>query len=341
MDSKQAIYSALGKELIDYIFKEKGIDKLGDPYELGEPYIFGEPYDRHRSQYKFREPHKFPEIYELHGFRKPYTFRELYELDRLYDLHELRKRWNAGYPSAFDSRAMYGILDEVVLKVEARLAIIPMVIEMALNESPERFDRALQALSNLIPDNQILPRPPGFGEKLLKLREKVKEFSFISNITVTWSNIITKARCLKPSEPDVSYESSLSELQVSSDTFLDYFPIPISNIGEDVQCACPVSMDRIIEEENKYCPANVICNFEKFLEIRSSRWWVFRCKRNTPSFILFNYVCIRQNKNQKVEIGRCWSSTHHPMSEAALHQQLLEEEFSYYTSMRLLNSNVE
>ena len=246
-------------------------------------------------------------------------------IDAYRKLYDLRKKWNNGYPLVSDQLITYGIFYDMLLTSDVKMAILPTAIEIALFESPEYFHCALFALSELIPEDQILLRPRGFGEKLLKLREKVKKYSFMLNLTGTWETLITRAKCLKPAEFDISYEKSTQQLQVSSKAFLDFFPMP--SIGEEEQSACPVSMEKIIEEGNKTFYAGATCNFEKSALIRTSQWWVFRCNLNAPNFIWINYIYVRQDEDQEIEIGR-WSSHSSPMSESRLHVKLLNQEFS-------------
>jgi hypothetical protein len=239
----------------------------------------------------------------------------------------MRKQWSNGYPLVHDRLGTYGIFEDVPLTTDVKIVLIPVAIEIALNETPEYFHCALFALAEVVPDDQILPRPSGFGEGLLKLRERVMELSFMPNIVGTWESLTTQARCLRPVEPDLSYECSLRELQVPSDSFLQYFPIPFPSLGDSAQAVCPVSMERITEEGNESCLASVTCDLEQSAIVRSSRWWIYRCKPNVPDHIWIGYVYVWQDENQQVEIGH-WESHCEPMSEGDLHVALLQREFS-------------
>lgn len=212
------------------------------------------------------------------------------------------------------------------LSNEEKIALIPEAVEFALSELPEHFHSALLVLHHLIPNSQILPRPLGFGEKLLTLRERVKKFSFQPNLTFTWETLITNARCLKPVERDRSYEIPASKLYVSIHAFLEYFPFPLPSVAGE-ESTCPVSLERIIEEGNKTCFAGVSCIFELSASIDAARWWIYRCCPNAPNFIWIGYVYIRQDLVKEVEVGH-WSSHCHPMDKFGLQVELLEREFS-------------
>jgi hypothetical protein len=146
--------------------------------------------------------------------RNVVAFREFYEL---------RKVWCGGYPLIHDfgtygaySDLMYDPVTEEEFSTDVKLAMLAMAVEIALNESDEFFYCALALLAEVIPNDRILPRPKGFGDALMKLGERFKNGHFHGNAIATWESLVTKSRCLKPSEPDRSYDEhkALKSLEI-------------------------------------------------------------------------------------------------------------------------------
>jgi hypothetical protein len=181
-------------------------------------------------------------------------------------------------------------------------------------------------LSSLIPDDRILPRPSGFGEKLLQLKAKAEQFSFMPNMSSTWASLVTKARCLKPSCPDPSY-LPVREFLIHDDAFLSFYPMPFPDLGTAAQAYCPIRLEEIEAEGNITCHAGVDCSFERSAAIGPSKWWIFSCNPKAPGFVWIGYVYVRSDENGKVSLGH-WSQHGRPISAEGLHRKLLNLEFS-------------
>lgn len=121
------------------------------------------------------------------------------------EFYSLRKHWCDGYPLIHDRQFTYGFVDDLALDVEARLRVIPLMALIAVNEERGFFHCALAMLAHLIPDDRVLPRPAGFGEAIMRLRERALEQHDEDNLRCTWGLLVTRARCLRPEGPDPSY----------------------------------------------------------------------------------------------------------------------------------------
>lgn len=119
-------------------------------------------------------------------------------IDALKRFYEVRKAWSRGSPLIHDHFVTYDFVDDLCFDPRQTGSFVPTMAEIALQETPAFFHCALTLLSNLIPDDRILPRPEGFGQQLLSLKKRVEQFSFIPNMTTTWETLMTRARCLKP-----------------------------------------------------------------------------------------------------------------------------------------------
>lgn len=128
------------------------------------------------------------------------------------DFYNIRKVWCDGYPLIHDRIVTYGFLDDVWFKQDVKLSLFEMVTDIALNENDQYFFCALFSLNELMPDEQIIQRPLGYGEKLLQLRDRCKALIHEHNLASAWNGLITKSRCLKPAEPDVSYDTRVKDL---------------------------------------------------------------------------------------------------------------------------------
>jgi hypothetical protein len=254
---------------------------------------------------------------------KEISRRSLAAFEKFYDL---RKRWSGGYPLIHDGFLTYGFVDDLNLDWETQVGLIPTMAKIALEEEPEYFHCALSLLSALIPDDRILPRPDGFGQQLVLLKEKAEQFSFLPNLLSTWGGLVTKARCLKPSIPDPSYVSA-RELLIVDEAFLTFYPIPFPDLGDGAEKLCPVDHERIVAEGNETCTEGVDCIFECSAIVGQSQWWVFRCDPRVPDFIWVPYVCVRLAENRQITV-RHWTQHSEPISSEDLHRQLLNLEFS-------------
>ncbi|OAI09356.1 hypothetical protein A1359_02230 [Methylomonas lenta] len=130
------------------------------------------------------------------------------------DFYNIRKVWCDGFPLIHDRMVTYGFLDDVWFKQEVKHALFEMATYIALQESDDCFYCALFALNELMPDEQIIQRPLGYGEKLLQLRERCKALIHEPNLACTWNGLLTKSRCLKPVEPDESYDTRIKDLML-------------------------------------------------------------------------------------------------------------------------------
>ena len=123
----------------------------------------------------------------------------------LADFYSLRKHWCEGYPLIHDRYFTYGFVDDLRLDLEARLQLIPAMATIAVNEESRFLHCALDLLAHLIPDDKVVPRPAGFGEAMLQLRDRALEHREEANFSCTWETLVTRARCLRPEGPDPSY----------------------------------------------------------------------------------------------------------------------------------------
>jgi len=130
------------------------------------------------------------------------------------EYYEHRKRWCGGYP-LIHGRDTYGAFDDLAISPEAKLKLIPVAMDIALNEEDEYFHCAIAMLREMIPVDRISTRPIGFGEQLILLRERVVQLNHQPNITATWGALAVNARCLKPVEDDRSYAIPASRMGVS------------------------------------------------------------------------------------------------------------------------------
>jgi hypothetical protein len=123
----------------------------------------------------------------------------------LAEFYSLRKHWCEGYPLIHDRCFTYGFVDDLRLDLDARLKLIPAMASIAVNEDARFLHCALDLLAHLIPDDKVVPRPAGFGEAMLQLRERAVEQREEANLRCTWETLVTRARCLRPEGPDPSY----------------------------------------------------------------------------------------------------------------------------------------
>ena len=130
------------------------------------------------------------------------------------NFYDLRKVWCEGYPLIHDRMVTYGFLDDVWFKQDAKRALYETATDIALCERDEYFYCALFALNELIPDEEIIQRPIGYGEKLLQLLARSKALSHEPNLACAWNGLITKSRCLKPVEADESYDTLVKKLML-------------------------------------------------------------------------------------------------------------------------------
>lgn len=249
-------------------------------------------------------------------------------------IYELRKNWSGGYPFIHDRVVTYGFLDDIEISWERKAALVPTMAQIALDEKPAFFHCALSALAKLIPDDRILPRPERFGEQLLELKKRAEQFSFMPNIVPTWTELITKARCLRPTTPEPSY-LPIRELRIEGDAFLKFYPMPFPDLGEEAEFQCPIDQHKILEEGNETCSEGVDCTFHCSAVIGSSRWWVFQCHPKTSDFVWIGYVYVRQNDRGEARIGH-WVEHDEPISPEGLHRKLLTLEHCPEGSEELL-----
>jgi hypothetical protein len=130
------------------------------------------------------------------------------------EFYNIRKVWCEGYPLIHDRMVTYGFLDDVWFKQDTKRILYETATDIALQESDEFFYCALFALNKLMPDEEIIQRPVGYGEKLLQLRVRSKALIHEPNLASTWNGLITKSRCLKPTEPDESYDTRVKDLML-------------------------------------------------------------------------------------------------------------------------------
>ena len=123
----------------------------------------------------------------------------------LAEFYALRKHWCEGYPIIHDRYFTYGFVEDLRLDLDARLKLIPAMATIAVNEESQFLHCALALLALLIPDDKVVSRPAGFGEAMLRLRERAVEQREQDNLRCTWEDLVTRARCLRPQEPDPSY----------------------------------------------------------------------------------------------------------------------------------------
>lgn len=138
------------------------------------------------------------------------------------ELYELRKEWCGGYPLIHE-HSTYAFMNDLFrgsdgdgITTELKLKLLPAAVAIALHESDEYFFCALMLLSEVIPDDQILPRPSGFGDALIQFGARLKNGGFHANVAGVWDTIVVSSRCLKPSEPDFSYDehNKLKRLEI-------------------------------------------------------------------------------------------------------------------------------
>jgi hypothetical protein len=123
----------------------------------------------------------------------------------LAEFYSLRKHWCEGYPLIHDRCFTYSFVDDLRLDHEVRLQLIPAMATIAVSEESRFLHCALALLAHLIPDDKVVPRPAGFGEVMLQLRERAVEQREQDNLRCTWEDLVTRARCLRPQVPDLSY----------------------------------------------------------------------------------------------------------------------------------------
>lgn len=241
------------------------------------------------------------------------------------ELYEYRKFWCGGYP-LIHGRSTYGIFSDLNLPIDVKMALLPDVMNIALNESITYFHCALFALNAMLPTDQILPRPVGFGEQLITLRERVRKYSFLPNLTATWGDLATNARYLKPTEPDRSYAISARRMGVSDDAYLHFFPRPLPRVPDDETC-CPVPIDELIDLGNNKVDDGIVSNFETSALIDTAKWWVYSYPLKEPHSEKNCFVFIRESDDGQVETSykACKSL---PMPDWLMHQELLRREFS-------------
>lgn len=137
-----------------------------------------------------------------------------HSIDAYKNFYDIRKVWCEGYPLIHDRMVTYGFFDDVWFKQDTKCALYETATDIALCERDEYFYCALFALNELIPDEEIINRPTGYGEKLLQLRARSKALSYESNLACAWNGLITKSRCLKPVEADESYDIPVKKLML-------------------------------------------------------------------------------------------------------------------------------
>ena len=243
--------------------------------------------------------------------------------------YEIRKVWCQGYP-LIHARSTYGFLDGIYLPINMKLSLIPVVADLAVNEQIEYFHCALFTLKTLLPSDQILPRPSGFGSQLLTLRERVKKYSFLPNLTDTWNSLATTARCLKPTEPDESYAISANQMGVYSDKYLEFFPCPLPK-ADSAESACPLSPEEILESTATKAVSGETVDLLHSSHIRSSNWWVFGYPFNTSYSKRYVKIFIRESADGALETSKKITDSY-KVSEEWLHKEILRREFSVRAS---------
>jgi len=247
------------------------------------------------------------------------------DINAFRELYEYRKVWCRGYP-LIHGRSTYGMFGDLSLSTDMKTALVPVTMDVALNESIEYFHCALFALNVTLPTDQILRRPIGFGEQLLTLRERVRKYSFLPNLTATWGDLATRARCLKPVESDRSYAISARRMGVDMDDYLNFFPCPLPNIPDD-DATCPLSKGELITLGINNVDDGTVCQFETSALIDTAKWWIYSYPLKAPHSGKNCFVFIRASQDGRLETSyRTCESL--PMPDWLMHQELLQREFT-------------
>lgn len=216
---------------------------------------------------------------------------------------QVRLEWCSGYPLIHDTLFTYGAFDDLfsVLDVKHRYALIPPLLQMAEAVDDRYFHCALFLLSEMIPDNQVGPRPTGFSDVFLRLRIRAEKLSFLPNLECAWDSFALKQRYLLAAD-DYLRKYTARQLGLTK-RWKEFFPSPLVNYTKSAMSECAADMAMLHRKiQEKGClPGEARLIYRTRIE--DTRYWVWKLPPVTGPAHLYRLVVLRQPREGPLGIG--------------------------------------
>lgn len=225
--------------------------------------------------------------------------------DLLEDFFKVRLTWCGGYPLIHDRFVTYGAFDDLTRKLPStvRYSLVTIALRLAETVKEQHFHAALFFLGDLIPDDGIYERPPGFSDSLLRLRLRAEKLGFLPNLECAWRSFVRKSYHLKTADHDFLRGYTPTELGLNTAAWLNFFPFPLINHVTSSLKKCnadPGALKEIIRKLGENPGERRLVYATR---IQDTWFWAWRLPGKKGTAHLNRIVFLRQPKDGELGIG--------------------------------------